>query len=106
MGNLVCSSSPWPTSCAPQNRFGGTTMSVHDVDAGPVAGDYINAGIEEGFGNWLEFGFARNNHTDGGDPEISQLFNFAGMNIFNVKAELAGPTHRHKWLPSIAVGGV
>jgi hypothetical protein len=91
---------------APQSRFGGLTTSVHVVDAGPVAGDYINAAIEEGFGDWLEFGFARNNHTDGGDPTLSPFFNFAGMNIFNVKAKLAGPTQRHKWLPSLAVGGV
>ena len=46
------------------------------VDAGPVAGDYINIGVEEGFGNWLEFGYTRSNHTDGGDPTISPLFNF------------------------------
>ena len=91
---------------APENRFGGATMSVHVVDAGPVAGDYINASIEEGFGNWLEFGFTRNNHTDGGDPAISPLFNFAGMNILNVKAKLVGANQRHKWLPSLAVGGV
>jgi len=70
-------------------NFGGPTVSVHIVDAGPVAGDYLNAGVEEGFGNWLEFGFTRNNHTDGGDPGISPLFNFAGMNIFNVKAKTA-----------------
>jgi hypothetical protein len=25
------------------------------------------------------------NHTDGGDPAISPLFNFEGMDIFNVK---------------------
>ena len=57
-------------------KFGGPTVSFHIVDAGPVAGDYLNVGIEEGFGNWLEFGFTRNNHTDGGDPAISPLFNF------------------------------
>ena len=28
---------------AEKNQFGGTTVSVHVVDAGPVAGDYINA---------------------------------------------------------------
>ena len=89
-----------------KNRFGGTTASIHVADAGPVAGDYINASIEEGFGNWLEFGFTRNNHTDGGDPALSPLVNFAGMNIFNVKAKLVGPTRRRKWLPAFAVGGV
>src|SRR5580693_1042581 len=98
---------PWAEVVpSPAGKFGGPTVSFHVVDAGPVAGDYLNVGIEEGFGNWLEFGFTRNNHTDGGDPGISPLFNFSGMNIFNVKAKVVGPTRRHKWLPSLAVGGV
>jgi hypothetical protein len=88
-------------------KFGAPTISFHIVDAGPVAGDYLNIGIEEGFGNWLEFGFTRSNHTDGGDPAISPLFNFAGMNIFNVKAKvLAANSHGRKYLPAISVGGV
>jgi hypothetical protein len=77
------------------------------VDAGPVAGDYLNVGLEEGFGNWLEFGYTRSNHTDGGDPAISPLFNFAGMNIFNFKAKLLGAgRHPKKYLPTISIGGV
>jgi hypothetical protein len=99
---------PWADVVpAPTHRFGAPTMSFHVVDAGPVAGDYMNVGIEEGFGNWLEFGFTRNNHTDGGDPTISPLFNFAGMNMFNVKAKLipAG-AHKLKYVPAVSVGGV
>ena len=82
-------------------------MSFHAVDAGPVAGDYINVGAEEGFGNWLEFGYTRSNHTDGGDPAISPLFNFEGMNIFNVKAKIipAG-AHKLKYIPAVSIGGV
>ena len=88
-------------------KFSGPTVSFHTVTAGPVAGDYLNVGIEEGFGNWLEFGFTRNNHTDGGDPAISPLFNFAGMNIFNFKMKvLSANSHGRKYLPSISVGGV
>ena len=88
-------------------KFGGPTVSFHTVTAGPVAGDYLNVGIEEGFGNWLEFGFTRNNHTDGGDPAISPLFNFAGMNIFNVKAKvLPANYHGRKYVPAISLGGV
>jgi hypothetical protein len=75
---------------SPQHKFGGSTVGFHAVDAGPVAGDYINIGVEEGFGNWLEFGYTRSNHTDGGDPTISPLFNFSGMNIFNFKAKVGG----------------
>jgi len=88
-------------------KFGGPTVSFHIVDAGPVAGNYLNVGIEEGFGSWLEFGFTRNNHTDGGDPGISPLFNFSGMNIFNVKAKvLPANYHGRKYLPAVSVGGV
>jgi hypothetical protein len=38
----------------------------------------MNVGVEEGFGNWLELGFTRTNHADGGNLAISLLFNFAG----------------------------
>jgi hypothetical protein len=99
---------PWADVVpAPHNQLGAPTVSFHIVDAGPVAGDYLNIGVEEGFGNWLEFGFTRNNHTDGGDPTISPLFNFAGMNIFNIKAKIipAG-AHKMKYLPAVSVGGV
>src|SRR5579864_357717 len=99
---------PWAEVVpSPEHKFGGTTASFHMVDAGPVAGDYFNVGLEEGFGNWLEFGFTRSNHTDGGDPTISPLFNFSGMNIFNFKAKvLPANYHSHKYLPAISVGGV
>jgi hypothetical protein len=99
---------PWAEVVpSPNGKFGGTTASFHIVDAGPIAGDYLNAGLEEGFGNWLEFGYTRSNHTDGGDPVISPLFNFAGMNIFNFKAKvLSANSHGRKYLPAISVGGV
>src|ERR1700685_901544 len=99
---------PWAEVVpSPAGKFGGPTVSFHIVDAGPVAGDYLNVGIEQGFGNRLEFGFTRSNHTDGGDPAISPLFNFAGMNIFNFKMKvLSANSHGRKYLPSISVGGV
>ncbi|HMG84168.1 MAG TPA: hypothetical protein VK574_00410 [Terracidiphilus sp.] len=92
---------------APHHKFGAPTISFHAVDAGPVAGDYINVGVEEGFGSWLEFGYTRSNHTDGGDPAISPLFNFEGMNIFNAKAKIipAG-AHKFKYVPAVSIGGV
>ena len=99
---------PWAEVVpSPHDKFGGTTACFHIVDAGPVAGTYINVGVEEGFGNRLEFGFTRNNHTDGGNPEISPLFNFAGMNIFNVKGKvLPADYHGRKHVPAISLGGV
>lgn len=87
-------------------KFNRPTLAYHAVTAGPVAGDYFNVSVEEGFGNWLEFGFTRDNHTDGGDPTFSPLFNDAGMNIFNVKAKFIPENfHQQKWIPAVAVGG-
>lgn len=99
---------PWADVVpSPEDKFGAPTAAFHIVDAGPVAGDYLNVGLEEGFGNWLEFGYTRSNHTDGGDPAISPLFNFAGMNIFNFKAKfLSANSHGRKYLPSLSIGGV
>ena len=92
---------------SPQGKFGGPTLSLHAVGAGPVAGVYINLGVEMGFGNWLEFGFTRAQHTNGGDPTISPLFNFTGMNIFNFKTKiLPSNYHGHKYVPTISLGGV
>ena len=92
---------------APHHKFGAPVISFHIVDAGPVAGDYMNVGLEEGFGNCLEFGYTRSNHTDGGDPTISPLFNFEGMNIFNVKAKIVpAAAHKLKYVPAVSIGGV
>ena len=99
---------PWANVVpAAPRKWNGPTLSYHTVTAGPVAGDYFNVSVEEGFGNWLEFGFTRDNHTDGGNPTFSPLFNYAGMNIFNVKAKVVGEDAHHlKWIPAIAIGGV
>jgi hypothetical protein len=87
-------------------KFNGPTLSYHAVTAGPVAGDYFNVSVEEGFGNWLEFGCTRDNHTDGGNPTLIPLFNDAGMNIFNIKAKVLPENfHKQKWIPAVAVGG-
>ena len=92
---------------SPHHQFGAPTLSFHAVDAGPVAGDYINVGVEEGFDNRLEFGYTRSNHSDGGDPTISPLFNFEGMNIFNVKAQIVpAGAHKLKYVPAVSIGGV
>jgi len=87
-------------------KFNRPTLAYHAVTAGPVAGDYFNVSVEEGFGDWLEFGYTRDNHTDGGNPTFSPLFNDAGMNIFNIKAKVIPENlHRQTWIPAVAIGG-
>lgn len=99
---------PWANVVpAAPKHLNSPTLSYHAVTAGPVAGDYFNVSLEEGFGNWLEFGYTRANHTDGGDPTFSPLFNYAGMNIFNAKVKVVQDGARHlKWVPAVALGGV
>ena len=99
---------PWANVVpSPRKALNGPTLAYHAVTAGPVAGDYFNVSVEEGFGNWLEFGYTRGNHTDGGNPTYSPLFNFAGMNIFNIKAKLVPENAHHlSWMPAVAIGGV
>jgi hypothetical protein len=98
---------PWANVVpASARKWNAPTLSYHAVTAGPVAGDYFNVSLEEGFGNWLELGYTRSNHSDGGDPSYSQLFNYAGMNIFNVKAKIVSEnTRHHLWVPAFAIGG-
>jgi hypothetical protein len=89
------------------HHFGGLTAGFHVVGLSPVFGNLWNVGIEEGYGGRLEFGYTRNNHTDGGDPNVSPLVNYAGMNIFNGKAMvLKGGYKRAKYFPAVSVGGV
>lgn len=98
---------PWANVVpASPHKFNNPTIAYHAVTAGPVAGDYFNVSVEEGYGNWLEFGYTRGNHSDGGDPTLSPLFNFAGMNIFNAKAKIVPENAHHlSWIPAIAIGG-
>ena len=62
--------------------------------------------IEERFGNRLQFDYTRGSHTDGGDPTLSPLFNFAGMNTFNGKVKIvAEKFQHHSCVPAVALGG-
>jgi len=89
------------------HHFGGLTVGVHVVGLSPVFGNLYNVGIEEGYGGRFEFGYTRNSHTDGGNPSISPLVNYAGMNLFNAKAiVLRGGYAKAKYFPTVSVGGV
>lgn len=86
--------------------FSHPVIGFHTVNVSPVYGTLYHAHIEEGYGNWLEFGYTRINHTDGSSP----LVNYEGMNVFNVKVKLVGDHalagKLAAWMPEVAVGGV
>jgi hypothetical protein len=79
-------------------------VAYHYFDAGPVVGQYHEASTEVSFGKRLEFGYTREFHIEGGDPQLSPLYQ-NGLDIFNGKAilvsENAGKT---KWVPAVSVG--
>ncbi len=93
----------------PAHKFSGLTLGVHVVGLSPVFGNLYNVGVEEGYGDRLEFGYTRNFHTDGGNPSISPLVNYNGMNLFNAKFKIIKGGFKGrmtKFFPVVSVGGV
>ena len=81
-------------------------VAYHYLNAGPVIGDFHEASIEIGVGKRLEFGYTREFHVLGGDPNLSPLWQ-NGFNIFNGKVNLVPENYRkHKWVPAISTGFV
>lgn len=81
-------------------------VAYHYLNAGPVIGDFHEASVEVGVGKRLEFGYTREFHVLGGDPNLSPLWQ-NGFNIFNGKVNLVPENYRkHKWVPAISTGFV
>jgi len=81
-------------------------VAYHYLNAGPVIGDFHEASVELGVGKRLEFGYTREFHVLGGDPNLSPLWQ-NGFNIFNGKVNLVPENYRkHKWVPAISTGFV
>jgi len=81
-------------------------VAYHYLNAGPVIGDFHEASIELGVGKRLEFGYTREFHVLGGDPNLSPLWQ-NGFNIFNGKVNLVPENYgKHKWVPAISTGFV
>src|SRR3984893_19449087 len=70
---------------AKKQFFSYPAIGYHFVNASKVIGDIHTFSIAEGFGNRAELGYTRSVHQEGNSPLFSQLWHFAGMNIFNGK---------------------
>jgi hypothetical protein len=97
------------------HKFSSPTLGFHYLKAGTTVGDFYISSVEEGYGNWLEFGYSRNNHSNGRDFNVpgssgitsggSDLWAFDGFNVYNAKGRVIKEDWKgHKWIPAVALG--
>jgi len=80
-------------------------VAYHYLDAGPVIGQFHETSIEMGVGKRFEFGYTREFHVFGNDPQgVSYLWQ-DGFDIFNGKVNVIPENYgKTKWVPAISVG--
>jgi hypothetical protein len=91
---------------AKDHFFSHPAVGYHFINANSVIGDVHTFSIEEGFGNRAEVGYTRSVHWTGDSTSFSNLWHYAGMNIFNGKVIGIKDGQFGPWTPGIAVGGV
>lgn len=94
-------------------KWSSPTLSFHYLKAGTTIGDFYISSVAEGYGNWIEFGYSRNNHSNGNDftqngkTGLSALWAYNGFNTFTGKVKVLGEgSHNRKWIPAVSVGTV
>ena len=91
---------------AKKQFFSYPAVGYHFVNSSKVIGNIHTFNIAEGFGNRAELGYTRSVHQDGHSPLFSQLWHYAGMNIFNGKVVLIKDGQGSPLTPGLAVGFV
>jgi hypothetical protein len=91
---------------AKKQFFSYPAIGYHFVNASKVIGDIHTFSIAEGFGNRAELGYTRSVHQEGNSPLFSQLWHFAGMNIFNGKVVAIRDGQGSPLTPGLAAGFV
>ncbi len=91
--------------------FSHPAVGYHFIDASKAIGDIQTFSITEGFANRAEAGYTRSVHTfgDSGSStalELSQLWNYSGMNVFHGKVVAIKDGQFGAWMPGVAVGGL
>ncbi len=82
-------------------------VAYHYFDAGPVIGQFHETSIEMGVGKRIEFGYTREFHVFGDDPQkVSYLWQ-NGIDMFNGKVNVVPENYgKHNWVPALSVGFV
>jgi hypothetical protein len=89
--------------------FSHPAVGFHLIDAKTVIGDIETFSITEGFANRAEAGYTRSVHQLGNETtglNLSNLWNYSGMNIFHGKVVGIKDGQFGPWTPGVAVGGV
>jgi len=86
--------------------FSHPVLGYHFVSASKVIGNIHTFNIEEGFANRAEVGYTRSVHTKGDSPLFSELWHYAGMNVFNGKVTVLDENTGGEWVPAVGVGFV
>jgi len=86
--------------------FSHPAVGYHFVNASKVIGNIHTFSIAEGFANRAAVGYTRNVHTEGNSVLFSNLWHYAGMNIFSGKAVVLKEGTGGEWMPGIGAGFV
>jgi hypothetical protein len=89
--------------------FSHPAVGFHFINASTVIGNIEIFSITEGFVNRAEAGYSRSIHQLGNETtglDLSQLWNYSGMNIFHGKIIAIKDGEFGPWTPGIAVGGL
>ena len=89
--------------------FSHPAFGFHFIDASSVIGNIETFSITEGFASRAELGYTRRVHQLGNETtglELSNLWNYSGMNVFHGKVIAFNDGQFGPWMPGIAVGGV
>ena len=90
----------------PGKLFSHPALGYHFVNASKVIGNVHTFSIAEGFANRAEVGYTRSVHTEGDSPLFSNLWHYAGMNIFSGKVVALKEGTGGEWMPGVGVGFV
>ena len=91
---------------AKDHFFSHPAIGYHFVNANKVIGNIHTFSIAEGFANRGEVGYTRSVHTTGDSALFSDLWHYAGMNIFNGKVVAIKDGQFGPWTPGIGGGFV
>jgi hypothetical protein len=89
--------------------FSHPAVGVHFIGAAAVIGKIETVSLTEGFANRAEAGYSRSIHQLGNETtglDLSQLWNYSGMNVFHGKVVGVKDGQFGPWTPGVAVGGV
>ena len=90
----------------PGKVFSHPALGYHFVNASKVIGNVHTFSIAEGFANRAEVGYTRSVHTMGDSPAFSNLWHYAGMNIFSGKVVALKEGTGGEWMPGVGAGFV